>query len=98
MSDYVLSPEAILDLQNIYDFTVEEWGEAQAEKYLNEIYVVFERLVQNSGIGRFRAELGNGLRSIPAGAHIIFFQPLQSDVAIIRVLHGARDVVGVFAE
>lgn len=98
MSDYVLSPEAILDLQNIYDFTVGEWGETQGEKYLNEIYAVFERLVHNAGIGRLRADLGDGLRSIPTGAHLIFFQPLQSDVAIIRVLHGARDVVGVFTE
>ena len=95
MSDYLLSPEAISDLQDIYLFTVDEWGEAQAEKYLNEIYVVFERLVQNAGIGRLRAELGEELRSIPTGAHVIFFHPLQSDVAIVRVLHGARDVEGV---
>ena len=98
MSDYILSPEAVSDLQNIYDFTVGEWGEAQAEKYLNEIYIVFERLAQNSGIGRLRAELSDGLRSISTGAHIIFFLPLQNDVAIVRVLHGARDVESVFAQ
>ena len=98
MNDYILSPEAVSDLQNIYDFTVGEWGQTQAEKYLNEIYAVFERLVQNSGIGRLRTELSDGLRSIPTGAHIIFFLPLQSDVAIVRVLHGARDVADVFGE
>ena len=78
MSDYVLSPEAISDLQNIYDFTVGEWGEAQAEKYLNEIYAVFERLTQYPSIGRLRPELADGLRSIPIGAHVIFFMPWPS--------------------
>ena len=96
MSDYVLSPEAISDLQNIYDFTVGEWGEAQAEKYLNEIYAVFERLSQYPSIGRLRPELADGLRSIPIGAHVIFFMPWQNGIAIVRVLHGARDVESVF--
>lgn len=98
MSDYTLSPEAILDLQDIYLFTVDEWGEVQAEKYLNDIYAVFERLTQFPSIGRLRSELADGLRSIPIGAHVIFFMQWQSDIAIVRVLHGARDVERVFGE
>ena len=47
MSGYILSPEAILDLQNIYEFTESEWGEAQAEKYINEIYALFDRLARH---------------------------------------------------
>ncbi|MEO9169195.1 MAG: type II toxin-antitoxin system RelE/ParE family toxin [Aestuariivirga sp.] len=98
MSDYILSPETISDLQNIYDFTVGEWGDAQAAKYLGDIYAVFERLVQHPSIGRLRAELGDGLRSIPVGAHVIFFMPWKNDIAIVRVLHGARDVETAFRE
>ena len=97
MSEYILSPEAISDLQNIYDFTFDEWGETQAEKYLNEIYAVFDRLTQHPQIGRLRIELADSLRSIPLGSHVIFFMPWQDDVAIVRVLHGARDVERVFA-
>ncbi len=98
MSDYLLSPEAISDLQDIYLFTIDEWGEKQAEKYLNEIYAVFDRLTQHHSIGRSRDELEAGLRSIPIGAHVIFFMLWQSDIAIVRVLHGARDVESVFGE
>ena len=98
MSEYILSPEAISDLQNIYDFTFDEWGETQAEKYLNEIYAVFDRLSQHPNIGRLRTELAENLRSIPVGTHVIFFMSWHSDVAIVRVLHGARDVESVFTE
>ena len=98
MSEYILSPEAIVDLQDIYDFTLDEWGEAQAEKYLNEIYSVFDRLTQHPNIGRLRAELSDGLRSTPVGAHVIYFMPWQDHLAIVRVLHGARDVESEFGE
>ena len=96
MNDYTLSPEAILDLTDIYDFTVVEWGEAQAEKYLHDIYAVFERLTKFPHIGRLRTELSDGLRSIPSGAHVIFFMRWQGNIVIVRVLHGARDVESVF--
>ena len=96
MSGYILSPEAIVDLQNIYDFTEGEWGEAQAEKYINEIYAVFDRLTRHPQIGRLRAELAGGLRSIPIAAHVIYFMPWKKDVAIVRVLHGSREVESMF--
>ena len=69
----------------------------QAEKYINDIYAVFKRLIQTPNIGRLRGELSDGLRSIPIGAHVIFYLLWQSDVAIVRVLHGARDVESVFS-
>ena len=96
MSDYILSPEAVVDLQNIYDFTEGEWGEAQAAKYLTEIYAVFDRLTRYPQIGRQRGELAGGLRSIPTGMHVIYFMPWKKDVAIVRVLHGSREVESVF--
>lgn len=98
MSNYLLSPEKISDLQDIYLFTIGEWGEKQAEKYLDEIYAAFDRLTQHPSIGRSRGELSTGLRSFPIGAHVIFFMPWQNDIAIARVLHGARDVESVFGE
>lgn len=38
---YVLSPEAEQDLVDIYDYSLQEWGEAQAGIYLSGLYDAF---------------------------------------------------------
>ncbi len=37
MSRHVLSPAAQLDLEQIWDYTCDRWGDDQAEKYVREI-------------------------------------------------------------
>lgn len=46
-------------------------------------------------IGRYIAD---GLRSITHGRYLLFFRDLADEVRIVRVLHGARDLTGVFAD
>jgi toxin ParE1/3/4 len=96
VTGYVISPEAEIDLQDIFDFTAEEWGEIQAEKYLYELFTVFDLLVLRPRIGRARSELVEELRSFPSGAHIIFYMMWNDQIAIVRVLHASRDVESLF--
>lgn len=37
MSQVVLSPKAKSDLSEIWDYTLEQWGVEQAEKYVREL-------------------------------------------------------------
>lgn len=37
MAEFSLRPKAITDLDGIWDYTVETWGEEQAERYLRSI-------------------------------------------------------------
>ena len=37
MAKYRLSNKAVLDLESIWDYTVEKWSENQAELYFNQI-------------------------------------------------------------
>ena len=37
MAGYALSPAAQADLSEIWDYTAEHWGEAQAERYTRRI-------------------------------------------------------------
>lgn len=52
MSGYVLSRAARADLEQIWDYTFELWGDAQAEEYVREIQRAIERIVDNPMIGR----------------------------------------------
>ena len=36
MARFILSPAAKADLDNIWDYTIKEWGQTQTERYLRE--------------------------------------------------------------
>lgn len=98
MSRFVLSEDAAEDLQSIYVFSEMTWGATQAEKYLVELYALFELIAAKPLLGRLRTELAEGLRSFPHGPHVVFYMQWQTNLAIVRILHGSRDVEALFSE
>lgn len=98
MSGYFLSRSADLDVDQLYEFGLGEWGERQADKYLYRLYDAFERIGLAPGIGRRRPELDKTLRSLPHESHIIVYAPLGNEVAIVRVVHGSADIKRIFQD
>lgn len=96
MSGFRLTPRALRDLDAIADYTLAAWGERQTEKYLGELEQRFRWLAQNPRLGRPRDEVGEGYRSYPHGAHIIFYLIEAGEIAIIGVPHGAMDIEAYF--
>lgn len=47
-------------------------------------------------IGRQRDDYGPDIRSFPFGNYIIFYRPMTSGIAVLRVIHGARDFPAAF--
>ncbi len=93
---YILSEIADKDLEEIFDYTLEEFGFEQAEKYLLELEEVFQNLLLNPQLGKKRNEIKKDLYSLPKDNHIIFYRILDSHIRIIRVLHGSRDIPRYF--
>lgn len=95
---YVLSSEAELDLLDIYLYSVDEWGEAQAASYLDGLYDAFALSARYPKKGRLRVDLRKDIRSVLYKSHIIFYTSIENDIAIVRVLHQARDIDGEFSQ
>jgi toxin ParE1/3/4 len=93
----VLQPRAKADLSDIWQFIAED-SDDQADAFIDLIDQKFELLAQQSGLGRRREELAEGLRSFPVGRYIIFYLAIPGGVQIVRVLHGARDIEVAFTE
>ena len=93
---YILSEIADKDLEDIFDYTFDEFGFNQAEKYLLEIEEIFQHLIVNPQIGKKRDEIKQGLYSFPKDNHIIFYRILDNHIRIVRVLHGSRDISKYF--
>ena len=93
---YILSEIADKDLEDIFDYTFDEFGFNQAEKYLLEIEEIFQNLIANPQIGKKRDEIKQGLYSFPKDNHIIFYRILDDHIRVVRVLHGSRDLPKYF--
>lgn len=92
MIGYVLAHDADIDLQKIFWFTHERWGESQAELYLNSLFSIFETLAARPEMGRLRGELSATIRSFVHKRHVIYYIQVGDGIGISRVLHGAMDV------
>ncbi len=86
-----LSDEALLDLQEISNYTWAKWGEEQERKYLALLYATMERMGADSSRIRQRDDLYLGCRMVLCGKHSIFFSLEAEIVNIARILHQAMD-------
>jgi toxin ParE1/3/4 len=57
----------------------------------------FEIFCHFPNSGPARDQLGKGLRIGFSGNYAIYYTPTESELIIVRVLHGARDAVAVSA-
>lgn len=90
---YVLSEEAAVDIDDIFEFGEYKFGNAQAIKYLIGLEEHFEKLRENPNIDRERNDIKQGLFSLPYISHIIFYRNLDSKIRIVRILYGGRDLI-----
>ena len=89
---YVLSTVAEEDIGAIYDYTLSEFGENQAVKYLTGLEQKYLTLIDQPKLGRKREEIRSELRSLVYEKHVIFYRIMKESIRIIRVLHGSRDL------
>lgn len=96
LTGYVLSVDADIDLNDIFDYTELEHGFDQAINYLIALELLFKKLVVNPEIGHQRDEIKVGLYSITEQSHVVFYRILKNHIHIVRVLHGRKDIPNQF--
>ena len=67
----------------------------RADAFIDDVDSKF-RLLSEPKLARGREELAPALRILPLGRYVIFYEVVPDDVAIVRVLHGARDLGPLF--
>ena len=90
-----LSTLARQDLDDIRQYTLETWGQAQWHKYYRGLVIAFERIADSPTIGRDRSLLVEGLRSLTYEKHILFFKPvaaINGEPVILRIVHERRNL------
>ncbi|MFZ4680659.1 MAG: type II toxin-antitoxin system RelE/ParE family toxin [Flavobacterium sp.] len=93
MAKFSFTNRALDDLIEIWDYTVENWSENQAEKYYNLIIASCLDLANNPELGKSYNIVSQNLLGFKCGEHIIFFQEIvKNEIEIARVLHGMMDL------
>lgn len=94
----IWSPQAIADLEAIWDHYVRAAGPDTADKLVREIGDVVAVIEAYPRAGRARDELRRGIRSIAASPHVVFYRVIDKVPQIVRVLDGRRDIDEIFAD
>jgi toxin ParE1/3/4 len=79
-------------LVEIWLYLVIEASEAVARRQLDDLEAQFHKLQTFPMLGVSRDQFGQGLRVILQGAYGIYYLPLETEIIIIRVLHGSREI------
>jgi toxin ParE1/3/4 len=90
-----LTAPAADDLDSIFDYSVERWSLAQAERYADDLRNAFDLLASFPGLARERFDVTPPIRVHPVGSHRVLYRQSGDDIEIIRVLHARQDWLGV---
>lgn len=86
-ADYRLSPEAERDLESIWMYSYEQWGQEQADGYTDRLLGAFSNLAGNPNLGARCDDIREGYRRYRIGRHMVFYRTRDFGVSVIRVLH-----------
>ncbi len=87
----LITPLAAQDLEAIGDYIAED-NPIRAASFIAELFAQCQKICLNPVGYRPRPELSDDLRSCAHGNYVIFFESTHDQIAIIRILHGARDL------
>jgi toxin ParE1/3/4 len=86
-----LRPKAVKDLENIYEYSYQEFGSARADQYIRDLDTAFHKLVDEPDLGTDASHISPNLLVYRVVSHLIFFKPSVYGINIIRVLHKSMD-------
>ena len=86
-----VTPKAESDLVNIWLYSCEEWGLDQADKYLDLLEMGMKQLLNHPLLGANYSYVLQGYRRLQIEHHAVFYQVLEPEIRVVRVLHEDMD-------
>jgi toxin ParE1/3/4 len=90
MTRIIRRPRAEQDLGEIYDWIADD-STANADAYIERLVATMRLLADMPRMGSCRLSRFPSVRSFSVGSHLIFYQPVEDGIEVVRVIHGARD-------
>lgn len=92
MTVFSVSRAARADLKNVAAYTQKVWGAEQRRAYLKGLDLAFHFLAENPLAGAPCDYIVDGLRKYRLESHTIFYEKIDNEIFIVRILHKSMDV------
>ena len=92
MPAYKLYPAAEIDLENTWQYSVDNWGVDRALQYLDDLDKTFGLLAESPFISREQTEFIPPVHIHPHSHHLIVYLRTKNGIAIVRVLHESMNI------
>ena len=90
MTRIEFTPAAVGDLDRIYDYSADRWGEPRAESYVLSIRSACVRV--GGGRVKGRPVAGHvGLLRYTVKSHVVFYRLRTGGIDVVRILHSRQD-------
>jgi toxin ParE1/3/4 len=84
--------KAKADLKKIWLYSYKEHGEAQADKYYDELIIGMDTIKENPKTGVACDYIRAGYRQYKINQHFVFYRLTKNKIHIIRILHESMKV------
>jgi plasmid stabilization system protein ParE len=92
MTAYVLAPESVQDLNDIWDSIAADNVDA-ADRLMDTLFATFAQLAAMPGLGHTRTDLTDlPLRFWTVGTYIVIYRAERTPLEIVAVTRGGRDI------
>ena len=91
MADLRLTPAALRDLEGIWRYTAQQWGETQAAHYLDLLNDAFETIAQSPDSAQPCDHIRPGYRRQGVEHHAVSYRLAGDTLVVVRVLHERMD-------
>ena len=90
---YRISKQAIVDLNDIWTYTLYKWSKKQADRYYNLIIEEIEFAADNFFTGKSAEHTRKKYRVTKIKSHLIFYRKVDNGIVeIVRILHQRMDI------
>ena len=92
MNNYILSVDADVDLDDIWEYIAADSVDA-ADRWIGKLFDAFEALGHTPGMGHRREDLTSySVLFWPVGAYLIIYRAERRPIEIVAVTQGSRDI------
>jgi toxin ParE1/3/4 len=95
MTSIAFAPGARNDLIDIWSYTFDHWGIAQADAYTADIHAALHAAADQSPKAQSINMVRAGYWRIRAGSHICYFTKADKDIIVMRILHERMDAASL---
>jgi toxin ParE1/3/4 len=93
MPNLKFSKNAVKDLSDIWNYTLETWSESQADKYYKLLINACSSIAKKPKIGKVYDVIYPELKGKKSSKHIIFYRLMEDQsIEIVRILHERMDL------